>query len=152
MYYYGAIKEKNKLMKYQITKDFAFEAAHRLLKNYTGKCSNNHGHSYYVKLHIEGEQLDNKDMLMDFTETKLLKTWIDDTLDHTTILWEEDPMIESLKSFGNKVLITKKNPTAEHIAELILIKAQEFFNKEGIRVACIEINETCTSAAKVFPQ
>lgn len=139
-------------MKYQITKDFTFEAAHRLLKNYSGKCSNNHGHSYYVKLHLEGEHLDEKDMLLDFTETKKLKTWIDENLDHVTLLWEEDPMIESLKSFGNKVLVTKKNPTAEHIAELILSKAQELFEGAGVKVACIEINETCTSAAKVFPK
>lgn len=138
-------------MKYQITKDFTFEAAHRLLRNYTGKCSNNHGHSYYVKLHLEGEQLDKKDMLLDFSETKQLKTWIDETLDHTTILWEEDPMIDCLKEHGNKVLPTKKNPTAEHIAELILVKAQELFEDAGIKVACIEINETCTSAAKVYP-
>lgn len=137
-------------MKYQITKDFSFEAAHRLLKNYCGKCSNNHGHSYQVKLHLEGEILDEKDMLLDFTDTKKLKTWIDDNLDHVTLLWEEDPMIESLKSFGNKVIVTKKNPTAEHIAELILLKAQEFFDKGNTKVYCIEINETATSAAKVF--
>ena len=138
-------------MKYQITKDFTFEAAHRLYNNYSGKCSNNHGHSYYVKLHLEGEKLDEKDMLLDFNETKKLKTWIDETLDHVTILWEGDPMIESLKSFENKVLATKKNPTAEHIAELILIKAQELFERSNVKVSCIEINETCTSAAKVFP-
>jgi len=94
--------------------------------------------------------LDNKDMLIDFTETKQLKTWIDQTLDHVTILWKEDPMIESLKSFGNKVLVTEKNPTAEHIAELILAKAEALFNNEYIHVYCVEINETCTSAAKVF--
>lgn len=139
-------------MKYQVTKDFSFEAAHRLLKNYTGKCANNHGHSYQVKLHLEGECLDEKDMLLDFTETKKLKIWIDENLDHVTLLWEEDPMIESMRSFGNKVLVTQKSPTAEHICELILAKAQEFFDRKNIRVSCVEINETCTSAAKVFPK
>jgi len=138
-------------MKYQITKEFTFEAAHRLLRNYTGKCTNNHGHSYRVKLHLEGSNLDEKDMLFDFNETKKLKTWIDENLDHVTMLWEEDPMIESLKSFGNKILITKKNPTAEHICELILVKAQELFEGSGIQVSCIEINETCTSAARIYP-
>ncbi len=137
-------------MKYQIIKEFSFEAAHRLMKNYCGKCANNHGHSYLVKLHLEGKELDEKDMLLDFIETKLLKTWIDETLDHVTILWEEDPMIETLRSFGNKVLVTTKNPTAEHIAELILAKAQELFTNETIQVFCVEINETCTSAAKVY--
>ena len=138
-------------MKYAITKEFTFEAAHRLLKNYCGKCTNNHGHSYRIKLHLEGDKLDEKDMLIDFHETKKLKTWIDENLDHVTILWEEDPMIESLKSFGNKVLITKKNPTAEHICELILDRCKELFEGSGIQVSCIEINETCTSAARIYP-
>lgn len=138
-------------MKYQITKEFTFEAAHRLLKNYCGKCTNNHGHSYKVKLYLEGESLDDKDMLIDFHETKKLKSWIDENLDHVTMLWEDDPMIDSLRSFGNKVLITKKNPTAEHICELILEQAQSMFVNSGIYVKCIEINETCTSAARIFP-
>lgn len=142
---------KNKKMKYAITKEFTFEAAHRLLRNYSGKCCNNHGHSYRVKIHLEGNQLDEKDMLIDFNEVKQLKTWIDENLDHVTMLWEGDPMIESLKSFGNKVLITKKNPTAEHIAELILAQAQALFETSNIQVACIEINETCTSAARIYP-
>jgi 6-pyruvoyl-tetrahydropterin synthase len=100
---------------------------------------------------LEGNQLDEKDMLIDFNEVKQLKTWIDENLDHVTMLWEEDPMIESLKSFGNKVLITKKNPTAEHIAELILAQTQALFETSNIQVACIEINETCTSAARIYP-
>jgi 6-pyruvoyltetrahydropterin/6-carboxytetrahydropterin synthase len=138
-------------MKYAITKEFTFEAAHRLIRNYRGKCSNNHGHSYRVKLFLEGENLDESDMLVDFNETKKLKEWIDGNFDHVTMLWEEDPMIDSLKSFGNKVLVTKKNPTAEHICELILAKAQELFENSNIKVQCIEIGETCTSAARIYP-
>jgi len=138
-------------MKYAITKEFTFEAAHRLIRNYSGKCSNNHGHSYRIKLFLEGENLDESDMLVDFNEAKKLKEWIDGNFDHVTMLWENDPMIDSLKSFGNKVLVTKKNPTAEHICELILTKAQELFEDSNIKVQCIEIGETCTSAARIYP-
>ncbi len=138
-------------MKYAITKEFTFEAAHRLLRNYTGKCRNNHGHSFKVKIWLEGESLDDKDMLIDFQETKKLKAWIDEYLDHATLLWKEDPMIDSLLSFENKVLVTEKNPTSEHIAELILAKAQEIFNDSRVHVQCIEVNETCTTAARIYP-
>ncbi len=138
-------------MKYKITKEFSFEAAHRLLRNYKGKCRNNHGHSYRIEIALEGDCLDEKDMLIDFQETKKLKTWIDENLDHVTLLWKEDPMIESLRSFGNKVLVTEKNPTAEHIAELILQQAQQIFENANIRVKYIKVNETCTSAAIVYP-
>ncbi len=137
-------------MKYEITKEFSFEAAHRLLRNYTGKCRNNHGHSYRAKLVLEGETLDEKDMLIDFSEAKRLQTWIDEELDHVTLLWEEDPLIEPLRSLGNRVLATRKNPTAEHIAELILEQAQQLFESATVKVKYIEISETCTSAARVF--
>ena len=138
-------------MKYIITKEFNFEAAHRLLRNYKGKCTNNHGHSFKVKLHLEGSGLDEKDMLIDFQETKALKAWVNESFDHVTILWEGDPLIQHLLETNNKVLITKKNPTSEHIAEIVLQKAQEFFNNSRIKVHCVEINETCTTGAKIYP-
>ncbi len=139
-------------MKYVITKEFHFEAAHRLLKNYVGKCTNNHGHSFRMTLHLEGADLDERDMLIDFQETKVLKTWIDETLDHVTILWEKDPLIKPLQDTGNKVYLTSKNPTSEHIAEIILKKAMELFENARVKIHCIEINETCTTSAKIYPE
>ncbi len=138
-------------MKYIITKEFRFEAAHRLLKNYSGKCTNNHGHSWMVKLHLEGANLDEKDMLIDFQELKALKTWVDDKLDHATLLWENDPMREYIQNSGQRMFLTKKNPTSEHIAEVILNEAIRLFENSRIKVACVEVNETCTTGAKIYP-
>lgn len=138
-------------MKYIITKEFRFEAAHRLLKNYSGKCTNNHGHSWMVKLHLEGSNLDEKDMLIDFQELKALKTWVDDKLDHATLLWENDPMREYIHNSGQRMFLTKKNPTSEHIAEVILTEAIRLFENSRIKVACVEVNETCTTGAKIYP-
>lgn len=138
-------------MKYIITKEFRFEAAHRLLKNYSGKCTNNHGHSWMVKLHLEGSNLDEKDMLIDFQELKALKTWVDDKLDHATLLWENDPMREYIQNSGQRLFLTKKNPTSEHIAEVILNEAIRLFENSRIKVACVEVNETCTTGAKIYP-
>ncbi|MBA4410637.1 MAG: 6-carboxytetrahydropterin synthase [Bacteroidota bacterium] len=137
-------------MKYIIHKEFTFEAAHRLLRNYSGKCSNNHGHSFRVKLSLEGSELDEKDMLIDFKETKALKSWIDNTLDHVTMLWDEDPLVKYLEETGNKVFLTRKNPTSEHLAEIILQKACQLFEDSRIKVHCIEINETCTTGVKIY--
>jgi len=137
-------------MKYIITKEFTFEAAHRLIRNYEGKCSNNHGHSYRVKLYLTGDTLDEKDMLLDFNETKALRDWLNNNLDHSSILWEEDPLAETLKKLGNKVLLTKKNPTSEHIAELILAQAQTLFENARLKVHSVEVSETATSSARVY--
>jgi 6-pyruvoyltetrahydropterin/6-carboxytetrahydropterin synthase len=138
-------------MKYIITKEFRFEAAHRLIKNYTGKCTNNHGHSWMVRLHLEGTNLDERDMLIDFQELKSLKAWVDDKLDHATLLWEGDPMCEYIRNSGQRMFITRKNPTSEHIAEVILNEAIKLFDNSRIKVSCIEVNETCTTGAKICP-
>jgi 6-pyruvoyltetrahydropterin/6-carboxytetrahydropterin synthase len=138
-------------MKYIVTKEFRFEAAHRLLKNYSGKCTNNHGHSWLVRLHIEGLKLDEKDMLIDFQDLKILKSWIDDNLDHATLLWENDPMCEYIRNSGQRMYITAKNPTSEHIAEVILQEAMKLFDNTRIKVHCVEVNETCTTGAKIYP-
>ena len=138
-------------MKYSVTKDFTFEAAHRLMKNYVGKCNNNHGHSWLIKLHVEATGLDNKGMVIDFQEMKQLKTWIDDNLDHATILWNQDPMCDYIKESGQRIYTTVENPTSEIIGEIILTEAIKMFNTSRIKVKCVEVCETCTSAALVYP-
>ena len=137
-------------MKYVITKEFKFEAAHRLLRNYTGKCTNNHGHSWLIRLHLEGTNLDEKDMLIDFQELKVLKAWIDEKLDHATLLWEKDPMCGYIQESGQRLYTTIKNPTSEHIAEIVLTEAIRLFENSRIKVKCVEVNETCTTGAKIF--
>jgi 6-pyruvoyltetrahydropterin/6-carboxytetrahydropterin synthase len=136
-------------MKYSVTKDFTFEAAHRLLKNYTGKCTNNHGHSWIIRLHIEAIELDEKEMVIDFQEMRNLKIWIDENLDHATILWENDPMCNYIRESGQKIFTTIGNPTSEIIGEIIFEKATDLFKSSRIKVTCIEVNETCTSGAQI---
>ncbi len=137
-------------MKYVLQKKFTFEAAHRLIKNYEGKCTNNHGHSFTVVLNLEGTGLDEKDMLIDFKETKSLKKWIDINFDHASILWEEDPLIPVFKQHNQKLYLCKKNPTSEHIAELVLEEAKKLFENSRIKVQSIEMNETCTSGIRLY--
>jgi 6-pyruvoyltetrahydropterin/6-carboxytetrahydropterin synthase len=137
-------------MTYTVTKDFTFEAAHRLLKNYSGKCTNNHGHSWVIKLHIEADKLDEQDMVIDFMAMKELKKWIDENIDHTSILWEEDPMCEYIRNSGQRIFTTKGNPTSEQIGVIIFQQAVKMFENERVKVKCVEVNETCTSGAQIF--
>jgi len=137
-------------VKYRVSKNFRFEAAHRLLNNYEGKCTNNHGHSWTVKLFIDSATLDNKDMVIDFNEMKLLGKWIDDNLDHATLLWKNDPLANILIELKQRVFLTEKNPTSEHIAEVILQKSCDLFKDKPVAIAGIEISETCTASASIF--
>ncbi len=143
----GCSKKK---IKYELSKEFQFEAAHRLIKNYSGKCINYHGHMWRVIITLHGHELDEKDMLIDFNELKPLKKWIDKYLDHTTIIWENDPMLTFFKKNNQRYFITKKSPTSEHIGEIILDKAIELFDNQRIKVKYIEVKESNTSSVKVY--
>jgi 6-pyruvoyltetrahydropterin/6-carboxytetrahydropterin synthase len=139
-------------IRYVLSKEFKFDASHRIINNYSGKCSDFHGHSWAVIVYIEGYRLDERNMLMDFNELKILRQWINDNLDHASILWKGDPMVQFFKEQSQKLFITPLNPTSEHLAQIILDKAISFFNNSDIRVESVEVRESCTSSARVYSE
>jgi len=132
---------------FEITKEHKFEAAHRLVKGYPGKCKHLHGHSWVVKVTVADEELDKYDMAFDFGSFKPLWKWIDDMLDHATIVSREDAdLCAWLTDRGQRIYITEANPTSEVLCRVIYDEAKRL----GIPVSAVEINETCTSAARWF--
>lgn len=83
-----------------VSKEFTFDAAHFLTK-YHGKCENLHGHTYRLRVTVEGE-IGEEGMVVDFLDLKkLVKEKILDKFDH-----------RNLNDFF-------ENPTAELVAEFI---------------------------------
>jgi 6-pyruvoyltetrahydropterin/6-carboxytetrahydropterin synthase len=58
-----------------------FAAAHSL-RNFKGRCEALHGHNWNVEVVVQGEKLDQADLLMDFGELKKLMNQALDKLDH----------------------------------------------------------------------
>lgn len=110
---------------FRVTQEIDFCYGHRLL-NYSGKCRHLHGHNGRAVLVMEGEQLDERGMLIDFGDIKReMRQWIDDELDHRMILCERDPVLPFLKELGEPLHIIEGNPTAENIARLIFEHARD---------------------------
>lgn len=104
---------------FRVTRQIDFCYGHRLL-NYDGKCKHLHGHNGRALITIESEKLDDRGMVMDFSDIKKdVSTWIDDNMDHRMILCESDPVVEILKDIGEPMFLLKTNPTAENIAKAI---------------------------------
>ncbi len=81
---------------YRVTKSISFCYGHRLL-GYPGKCRHLHGHNAKVMITLEGEELDELGMLVDFNDIRQsVKAWIDDEIDHTMLLFKDDPIIPIL--------------------------------------------------------
>jgi 6-pyruvoyltetrahydropterin/6-carboxytetrahydropterin synthase len=78
-------------------------------------------------------------MLFDFNEIKAsIKSWIDDEVDHTMLLFKKDPLIPILEQQGERFMITEENPTAEHIAKMIFDRVLA----AGYPVSKVEVAET----------
>ena len=128
---------------YSVTKEIHFCYGHRLL-DYVGKCQHLHGHNGCVEVELRSEQLDKRAMVYDFSDiNRVIKTWIDETLDHTMILRKDDPIISVLKDQKERFFVMKENPTAEAIAKLIY----DYAVSQGFPVHTVTLWETESSFA-----
>ena len=79
------------------TEEF-FNAAH-LLKNYNGKCSEIHGHSWKIEVWIRGEENQKNDigLLWDFNNLKKIV----DQFDHKNLnnILPDNPTVENITGF-----------------------------------------------------
>ena len=128
---------------YIVTKQIHFCYGHRLL-NYDGNCRWLHGHNGLVEIELAAETLDERGMVYDFTAIKrVLKTWIDENLDHKMILNRDDPLVQTLQEHGEPLYLLDENPTAEAIARLIYEESA----RQGFPVVEVRLWETPTSWA-----
>lgn len=135
-------------MSFRLTKEISFCYGHRLL-NYDGKCRYLHGHNGQVEIVLEGDELDERGMVVDFGDIKgPMKEWIDKNLDHRMLLNQNDPVIPFLQEQGEPLFIMDCNPTAEAIARRIYQAARDF----DFPVVEVKLWETPTSNAVYCPR
>jgi 6-pyruvoyltetrahydropterin/6-carboxytetrahydropterin synthase len=104
---------------FRVSRQIDFCYGHRLL-NYEGKCRYLHGHNGRAIITIEADRLDERGMVLDFSDIKqVVSAWIDDNLDHRMILHRDDPAAKVLQEMGEPLYLMDENPTAENIARLI---------------------------------
>ena len=133
---------------YKVTKEITFCYGHRLL-NYNGKCKHLHGHNGRVEIEIESDSLDERGMVMDFSDVKrIVKEWIDKHIDHKMLLRKDDPILSTLQEKSEPVYIMDDNPTAENIAKLIF----ELATSKDLPVSEVRLWETESSFASYRKQ
>ena len=87
-------------------------------------------------------------MVVDFSDIKaIVKTWIDDNLDHRMILHRDDPLVPILSELGEAHYVIDRNPTAENLAAHI----HEMTSSDESNIAEIRLWETSTSYATYRP-
>jgi len=133
---------------YIISKEFSFEAAHRLGKQYQGKCNNIHGHSWKCLVKVSCNKLDQYSMGFDFGDLKAILKPIEDELDHCIMLVKSDEeLVKAMGAWGMKKVVFLQNPTSEVVAKYIYQKVQKEL-PDHVKMHSVLVNETCTSGCE----
>lgn len=133
----------------RIAKEFRWEMGHRL-PLHSGQCSNIHGHSYRLRITLDGIP-DASGMVMDFYELATLAQPIVDMLDHVFLCSSDD---ETMQRFFRdhpefKVVTVPFPTTVENIcrwiAEHLAHQLRRYPNITQLRV---RLHETATAFAE----
>ena len=116
---------------YKISKEFSFDAAHKL-EGLPAEhpCSNLHGHTYIVMVELEANFLSELGFVLDYRKLSPIKEFINKYLDH---------------QYLNDAL--DFNPTAENIAKFLF----KTFEKTFPQMTAVTVKETPKTAATYTP-
>jgi len=132
---------------YSVKQLFEVSYAHRLLLH-KGRCRFLHGHNAMVEVTLSAPKTGKSGMVLDFGEIKAsLKSWLNDTLDHKTLLNRKDPLAAALKKAGEAPVLIDGEPTAENMALLIFRGARTL----GLKPRKVSVRETANSCAEYQP-
>lgn len=137
---------------FEVTKEFSFESAH-CLSFHKKLCKNLHGHSYKLFVTVGRQELNNEDMVMDFSLLKqIVNEVVVEKYDHACMIninsgdLFEIELKDILIKHNKKIVELPFYPTAENMAK-------EFYNKikerlsNGLILKEIKVYETSTSYA-----
>jgi 6-pyruvoyltetrahydropterin/6-carboxytetrahydropterin synthase len=135
---------------YELMVETDFSAAHQL-RGYKGSCERLHGHNWKVQIFLEGEELDEIGMLVDFREVKEKANRLIEKLDHRYLneLPEFSKMTQP-KGCGYRLPLpefSKMNPTTENIARYIFRELSKEINNIK-KVTVWESEKSCASYIK----
>lgn len=125
----------------KISKEFKWEMGHRL-PFHSGKCKNIHGHTYKMRVEIEGD-LDSNGMVMDYYDVSSVISPLIDELDHSFIVKDDDSeVIEFLNKLNSKKIVVPFETTAENITIYMLQKIKEKITSDRIKKIKVRVYET----------
>jgi len=121
---------------YTISVRTSFSAAHHL-RGYEGACERAHGHNWLVEVFVEGEELNETGMVLDFRKLRASLSSVIEKLDHSDL---------------NDLEIFKTvNPTSENIAKYIFDSMTKEINDPKLYVSKVTVGETDSTTASYSP-
>ena len=120
---------------YEIGIHTHFSAAHHL-RGYDGTCAEFHGHNWGVEVYVQGPELDEQGLLVDFHD---LKEGVKEAL---SVVDHHD--LNSIPPFDGT------NPTSENIARYLYRELSARLNNERCRISRVLVRETPGTVASYW--
>jgi 6-pyruvoyltetrahydropterin/6-carboxytetrahydropterin synthase len=120
---------------YEIKIITTIAAAHRL-REYQGKCEAVHGHNWKVEVYVEGEEVDDIGMIIDFKTLKKKTEQILKVYDH--------------KYLNEVAPFDKINPSSENLSRTIHEELSKKINNKYYKVSRVTVWESDDAAATYY--
>jgi 6-pyruvoyltetrahydropterin/6-carboxytetrahydropterin synthase len=126
----------------RIAKDFHWEMGHRL-PFHNGGCQNIHGHSYRMRVTVEGD-LDENGMVLDYFDLKEIVEPLVARIDHSFLCDDRDEqMLEFFRANPLKHVVVPFRTTAENLAQWFLTEiADRLASYPNLRFLTVRVHET----------
>jgi 6-pyruvoyltetrahydropterin/6-carboxytetrahydropterin synthase len=113
-----------------------------------------HGYALAVKFVFEAQELDHRNWVVDFGSLKGLKSWLEDTFDHKTLVAEDDPQMDyfnALDAQGIIQMVVVPATGCEKFAEMIFECTEVWLKDNGyaprVRLLSVEVREHGANSA-----
>ena len=140
-------------MKYQVIKTYGNETGHSCAFRQwraNSHCNLIHGYALGFEITFEAEELDDRNWVIDFGDLGVLKKWLKEMFDHTTVVAFDDPHLELFEDLNNKNLINLRlleNVGCEAFAETVYLFCKMEFEDDRVKVKSVRVFEHGANSA-----
>lgn len=140
-------------MKYQVIKTYGNETGHSCAFRQwraDSHCNLIHGYALGFEITFEAEELDDRNWVIDFGDLGVLKKWLKEMFDHTTVVAFDDPHLELFEDLNSKNLIDLRlleNVGCEAFAEAVYLFCKMEFEDDRVKVKSVRVFEHGANSA-----
>ena len=140
-------------MNYQVIKTYGNETGHSCAFRQwraNSHCNLIHGYALGFEITFEAEELDDRNWVIDFGDLGVLKQYLKNTFDHTTVIAEDDPMMKFFVELENEGLVDLRvmsNVGCEAFAQEVYEFCRERYESQRVSVKSVRVFEHGANSA-----
>ena len=140
-------------MKYQVIKTYGNETGHSCAFRQwraSSHCRLIHGYALGFEITFQSDTLNEQNWVIDFGDLGILKSYLKETFDHTTVVAHDDPHVETYQNLDDEGLINiiyMENVGCEAFAKDVYEFCKDMFQDNRVRVKSVKVFEHGSNAA-----